>query len=235
MYADQINNEARRSIFLKLCKAEFLKYTELKPPEMESNHFAYHLKKLKDDGFVKQDEKTGSYTLAPKGLRLADVLSFKTDLIRTQPKIIILVVAKSKDGSKVLIGTRQRQPYFGRKVFPAGKIHFGEVIYNAEKRTLREFLPNAAPGSMVKKGNVAVIHKKDGICISHIYCHVYEVDLESEEEQLLPKSFENQSSTLKWEPIDEVGKSDEWLEGTGDILKRLSSPDIIDEELVFET
>jgi hypothetical protein len=235
MYADQIDNEARRDIFLKLCKADFLRYSELKPPEMESNHFAYHLKKLKEDGFIRQDEGTGLYTLAPKGLRLADILSFKTELIRTQPKIVILIIAKNVVGSRVLIGVRQRQPYYGQKVFPAGKVHFGERLEDAEKRTLEEFLPSAEFSLLRKRGKASMIYKKDSICVSHIYCHVYAIQLNESSQETLPKSFQDQSSALEWEDIAGVGSSSVWLEGTKQLLEKVEADGSFEEEFVFES
>ena len=56
MYADQIDNEYRREIFLKLCKAKSIKYSKLKADGMESNKFAYHLKKLKEAGLISESK-----------------------------------------------------------------------------------------------------------------------------------------------------------------------------------
>jgi len=233
MYADQIDNDIRRDIFLKLCKAEALRYADLKPKEMESNHFAYHLKKLKDDGFIEQREDDGLYTLAPKGLRLADMLSFKTDLIRTQPKTVILLVAKSIDGKKILAGTRQRQPHFGLKVLPAGKLHFGETVKEAADRTLAELLPKADNTRLKKSGTATVMYRKNGICISHIFAHLYNIQLTEAAQEELAEQLDNSSVSTFWEDIDKVGSGGDWLEGAKDVLEA-SEDDSSDVELIFD-
>jgi ADP-ribose pyrophosphatase YjhB (NUDIX family) len=233
MYADQIDNESRREIFIKLCKAEYLKYSQLKPNEMESNHFAYHLKKLKEDGFIEKSDKNGYYRLAPKGLRLADVLSYKTEMIRAQPKIIILLIVTSSDGKNTLVGLRQRQPHFGKKVLPGGKIHFGETTEQAASRMIKEFLPNSNSVA-THRGNFYLFFRKGKINVSHIYAHVFSLQLMSSGEENIPDISDDQSNKLLWDDLSSVEFDEEWVLGTKEVLEALKQDEFFEMELEFD-
>ena len=233
MYADQIDNESRREIFIKLCKAEHLKYSQLKPNGMESNHFAYHLKKLKEDGLIEKSAKNGYYRLAPKGLRLADVLSYKTEMVRTQPKIIILLVVTSSDGKNTLVGVRQRQPHFGKKVLPGGKIHFGETTEQAASRMIKEFLPNSNSVA-THRGNFYLFFRKGRINVSHIYAHVFSLQLMYSEEENVPDISDNQSNELYWEDLESIELNDDWVLGTKEVLDELKQDAFFEMELEFD-
>lgn len=232
MYADQIDNEYRREIFLKLCKAKSVKYSKLKADGMESNQFAYHLKKLKDDGFIEKLVDCGEYTLAPKGLRLADTISHKTGLVRTQPKVLIVFDITSADGKRLLNGTRERQPHFGKKVLPSGKIHFGETIEAAATRMLKEFLPDSK-SMLSHRGNFSLFYTKGKVCVSHIYAHVYSARLSHASEEDIPKKAEDMALRLFWEDISKIKLNDEWVDGVKEIQECLRGNDFFEMELEF--
>lgn len=225
MYADQIDNELRRSIFLKLCKVESLPYSKLKPPEVESNQFAYHLKKLKEDGFLEKFD--GGYRLAPKGLRLSDHLSFKTERIREQPKLIIIMVILSEDGKKVLAGRRNRQPHINKLVLPGGKIHFGENLEKAAKRTLQEFIPEFE-AKIDKSGSAYVKFSKNGICFSHILGEVFIVRVPD-----LVKLSNDSGGThdLFWQDLT-IG-FENWLEGSEEIFNAAQGSEMFNLDLEY--
>lgn len=217
MYADQIDNDLRRLIFLELCKNESLTYSELKPNGIESNQFAYHLKKLKDDGFIEKADRV--YRLAPKGLRLADHLSFKTEFIREQPKSIIILVAMSSRGKKLLVGKRKRQPHIGKLVLPGGKMHFGEEVEDAAKRTALEFLPKLE-SKPVRVGSAYVKFSKNKTCYSHIYSEVFVVEVDVNETEL--SKSDGGTHDLFWWDLNN-GFDELWLEGSKEIFKAINT------------
>ncbi len=199
---------------------------------MESNQFAYHLKKLKEDGFVKKLENGGGYTLAPKGLRLADIISHKTGMVRTQPKVLAVFDITSKDGKRFLAGERIRQPHFGKKVLPSGKIHFGETIEVAASRMFKEFLPKSE-SILVHRGNFSLFYKEGNVCISHIYAHVFSAKLSSESEEFIAEKADDMTLRLYWENISDLKLNNEWVDGVKEIKESLKSDEFFEMELEF--
>ncbi len=227
MYADQIDNELRREIFLNLCKNQILAYSKLKPGGVESNQFAYHLKKLKDDGFV---EKTkDGYTLALKGLRLADHLSFKTELIREQAKLIIVLVVFTKNGKKILVGERLKQPQINKLVFPSGKLHFGESVEVAAKRSVLEILPDLEH-KVKKRGSAWLKFSKDGVCYSHLHADIFEVRLDELKHELLESDYSGHK--LFWVDTD-LTFDDKWTKGSKEIFDAVKAKEEFEVNLEY--
>lgn len=113
-----------------------LRYSDLKPAEVEGNLFMYHLKTLMRQNLVVKGDD-GLYRLTTEGQRYADNLSLKTFTPRAQPRIVTLIVVKRSDG-KYLFMRRKRQPLLGKVGFPYGKVHLGESITTAARRELHE-------------------------------------------------------------------------------------------------
>lgn len=126
----------QKKIFDKLLLAKSLRYSELRPPKIESNNFAYHLKEIVRDGLV-QKNRDGQYELSAQGLAYADRITHQTLDVRIQPKIITLLDVTNDEGETLLF-RRHRQPYLGLVTHPAGKVHFGESTGAAAKRELEE-------------------------------------------------------------------------------------------------
>lgn len=220
MYADQIDNELRREIFLRLCKNEVLPYSKLKPAGVESNQFAYHLKKLKDDGFIEKLE--GGYRLAPKGLRLADYLSFKTELVRLQPKMVAIFMVFSEDGRQVLASKRLKQPQINKLVFPSGKLHFGETLEASVQRMSVELF-GGLNLKFNKVGSAWLKFSKNKICYSHLFSEIFVAKVSSAE-RLRLEDFSDTGTghRLFWQNV-ELKFSDGWAEGSREIFEAVQS------------
>ena len=71
---------------------------------------------------TKTDE---GYTLTPEGLIYVDRVSLKKLNIRTQPKIVTMLVVQNSDGD-VLVQKRDKQPYIDTWTLPYGKLHIDD-------------------------------------------------------------------------------------------------------------
>ena len=82
----------------------------------------------------------GGYSLAPRGLAYVDRVSTDTMLVRTQPKIVTMLVVQNSNGD-VLLQQRTKQPYIDTWTLPYGKLHIDDrSIQAAAQREVAEKL-----------------------------------------------------------------------------------------------
>lgn len=117
---------------------EYARFRDLRPPQTDTNLFSYHLKVLMRCTYV---EKTLSgYTLTQNGLRYVDRTTGHTMSIRSQPKIISMLLVQNSEGD-ILLHKRNKQPYINTWTLPYGKIHIDdESIESAAHREAYEKL-----------------------------------------------------------------------------------------------
>ncbi|HVE80646.1 MAG TPA: NUDIX domain-containing protein [Candidatus Dormibacteraeota bacterium] len=159
----------QKHIFHKLITNSQLRYSQLKPAEVEGNLFMYHLRQLTKEGLVEKTDD-GLYELTPEGKVRADQFSLQLFKPRLQPRIVTLIVCQNEEGQWLMF-RRRRQPLYGQVGFPYGKLHIGESVKEAAERELKE-----------KTGlSVALTHRGDGyisICeegepVSQILFHLF--------------------------------------------------------------
>jgi len=115
---------------------EVARFRDLRPPKVDTNLFSYHLKLLIKNNIVKKLDS--GYTLSTNGLAYVDRVSVLSKAVRTQPKIITMLVIQNSDGD-VLLWRRKRQPYINAWTLPYGKLHTDDVsIEAAVQRELSE-------------------------------------------------------------------------------------------------
>lgn len=107
----------------------------MRPPNVESNLYQYHLLQLQREGYVIKTDN--GYTLTGRGLAYADRHSTSLRKTRTQPKLITVIFVTDKDG-KLLLVPKKRQPFMDTLNLPSGKIHLDETIQEAAARELSE-------------------------------------------------------------------------------------------------
>ena len=100
--------------------AEKVRFRDLRPPKIDTNLFTYHLKGLVKSGVVAKVQ--GGYSLSIVGLSYVDRVSTEKKMIRTQPKIISMLVIQNSEGD-ILLQRRTKQPYINTWTLPYGKLH----------------------------------------------------------------------------------------------------------------
>ncbi|MBA3678803.1 NUDIX domain-containing protein [Candidatus Saccharibacteria bacterium] len=126
----------QKEILASLITHKYLRFSKLKPKNIESNHFMYHLKSLMREGLVVKNEE-GLYLLSSEGKQMADNLSLETYKPRKQPNIVTLITCQNEKG-QWLVYKRARQPLLDQVGFVYGKLHLGETIAEAAHRELKE-------------------------------------------------------------------------------------------------
>ncbi len=165
-----IEHHIQKDIINRLSQASELRFSELKPTQLESNSFMYHIKQLITSGYVEKTES--GYTLTPTGLTYVDGLSLKSSKPRKQAKILSVIVLKNSKGEYIL-ARRKYQPFIGTLLFPGGKQHYGESPEDHVVRELQEQF--GLTGAPVRRGLVDQRTFSKGTLITHVLTHVYEM------------------------------------------------------------
>lgn len=159
----------QKEILARLITHKYLRFSRLKPANIESNHFMYHLKALMREGLiVKNDE--GLYLLSAQGKQLADNLSLETYKPRKQPNIVTLITCQNEKG-QWLVYKRARQPLIDQVGFVYGKLHLGETVAEAAHRELKE--KTGLQCELKHKGDGYITIYEAGEPISQILFHLF--------------------------------------------------------------
>ena len=123
-----VNHHIQKHIVDVLMYQQIVRFRDLRPPRVDTNLFTYHLKNLVKSGIV--NKVAGGYTLSSAGLSYVDRVSGEKKAIRTQPKIITMLVVQNSDGD-ILLQRRTKQPYIDTWTLPYGKLHIEDVSVKA--------------------------------------------------------------------------------------------------------
>lgn len=204
----------RQDILRKLILNSKLRFSRLKPEDIESNHFIYYLKQLMNEGLVVKED--GLYALTTEGKHLASIVSLDSLTPRLQPKIMTAPVLY--DNGKVLIHRRSREPYIGSLSLVNGKLHYGELVGDAAQRELEEKTGYSA--ELRHAGIVYLSYTDQGESLNHIMSHIFVDDDYTGE--LTP----TEHSEPMWVGEEELKSMDYVLPGTTEILDLVrQSPD----------
>ena len=111
-----LDHHLQRDIVYRLAFSEGLRFSELKPDEIENKLFTYHLKKVSAAGFVEKDAD-GLYRLTPEGRRVG-VGAFRTHhMAIDRAYSILLLVIRRKSDDAWLLTRRQTHPLRGKSGF----------------------------------------------------------------------------------------------------------------------
>lgn len=106
---------------------------------LSSDHFNFHVKKLRDEGYI--DKTDDGYRLTKMGKEYANRLDTDDNVIEKQPKVSIVITLEREndDGEReFLYQQRLKNPYFGFWGRLGGKMRWGESVIEAANRELQE-------------------------------------------------------------------------------------------------
>jgi len=133
-----VNHHIQKHIIDVLMYAEIARFRDLRPPKTDTNLFTYHLNNLVKANFLQKVE--GGYSLSRLGLSYVDRVSTEKKVVRTQPKIITMLLIQNSEGD-VLLQKRDKQPYINEWTLPYGKLHIDDqTLHAAAKREALEKL-----------------------------------------------------------------------------------------------
>lgn len=165
-----VSHHIQRYIIDVLMYREVARFRDLRPPKTDTNLFSYHLNVLIKQGMVQKVE--GGYSLTNQGLSYVDRVSEEKRVIRTQPKIITMLLVQNSDGD-VLLQRRNKQPYINVWTLPYGKLHIedGSLQAAAEREALEKLgLQNQA---MTHAGDCYIRVKDGDEIISTTLAHIF--------------------------------------------------------------
>lgn len=197
-----------------LAHKQFARFSEMRPPRVDSNAYSYHLRALQKEKYI---EKTDAgYCLAPEGLRYVDSLSYGDLKPRKQPKLVVILALHDGSGNW-LLAERKIQPYIGKLMFPSGKQHRGE---NRDQHAVRELnekigLQNV-PLSFRGTADVQ-ISDATGELLTHVVANVYEG-------QIKPGYLPPEDDRFRYVWHDFVDTEGVSLAGNQDLYKALQKP-----------
>lgn len=207
----------QRTILGELMQGENLRYAQIKPKGLESNVFAYHLKSLKDSGYVMRTS-WGTYGLTSVGKRYVDSLSLSNLKPRIQPKIIILLACHDRLGRWLLM-KRKVQPLLGKVGFPYGKLHRDEKIAEAAARELFEKTGLQAVLHHRGDGYITIRSAEDKEPVSEVLFHLFTGVAPSTD----PHAH-HPAGELFWATPDQDWSDNKMMPSMPDLIKLLEAP-----------
>lgn len=153
-----VTHHIQKHILDVLMYQKVTRFRDLRPPKTDTNLFTYHLNSLVKVGMVEKVE--GGYALSTVGLSYVDRVSTEKKTIRTQPKIITMLVVQNSEGD-VLLQRRTKQPYIDTWTLPYGKLHVEDMsVTEAAQREAFE-----------KLGLVSQVVEHAGDCYIRVYAN----------------------------------------------------------------
>ncbi|MDR0397629.1 MAG: NUDIX domain-containing protein [Candidatus Nomurabacteria bacterium] len=167
---DEIDHHIEKYIIKVLAYRANARFSDMRPPRVDSNLYSYHLKKLVNTHYL---AKTGRvYTLTPKGLEYVDRLSMRYLKPIQYSKITTGVLVKN-EFDEIILSKRKKQPFLGLWGLPLGKTYIDDLsIERAAERELMSRTGVVARG-LRHVGDCYVRISVDDYMISSIFSHIF--------------------------------------------------------------
>lgn len=127
----EVKHHIQKYILSILMHQRYARYSDMRPPKVDTNLYSYHLRQLVRADLVKKTDE--GYTLDALGLAYVDRVNEETLAIRRQPKAVTMLVVQNSDGG-ILLQKRSKQPYIGKWMLPHGKLHISDSSVMAAAR-----------------------------------------------------------------------------------------------------
>ena len=170
-----IEHHIQKHIFNVLMLQKYARFRDMRPRNIDSNLYSYHLKLMQKAGFIQKSSE--GYTLAKKGYQYIDRITTKTLNVRMQPKIITMLLVQNSIGD-LLLFKRIRQPYADQWTLPYGKVHVDdESLELAAQREVKEKL-HLSPQSVRHAGDCYIrVHQDNEIILSTL-AHIFRFEID---------------------------------------------------------
>lgn len=165
-----VTHHIQKHIIDVLMYQKSARFRDLRPPRVDTNLFTYHLNNLVKSGVIEKVE--GGYALSTTGLSYVDRVSTEKKTIRTQPKMITMLVIQNGEGD-ILLQRRTKQPYIDTWTLPYGKLHVEDLtVKEAAQREAFEKL-GLKDQEMEHAGDCYIrVHSSGGL-LSTTLAHVF--------------------------------------------------------------
>jgi len=165
-----VEHHIQKYIIGVLIHQQFARFRDLRPPRTDTNLFSYHLKVLIKEGWI--DKTPEGYSLSRIGLAYVDRVSIKKLNVRSQPKIITMLLIQNSEG-EVLVQKRSKQPYINTWTLPYGKIHIDDgTLEDSAKREALEKLNVIVP-AMRHVGDAYIRVRMNNEILSTTLAHIF--------------------------------------------------------------
>ena len=170
----------QKHILRTLMYTKRAKFSDMRPPRVDSNAYSYHLRVLQKDGLVEKTDR--GYRLSPDGLFYVDKVSMDNLETRIQPKIITMIVAQNELG-QVLAYSKTKQPFIQSVMLPFGKIHIDDVtVMDGAKREMSEKV-GVVPKDLKHVGDCYIRANINGHLVWNVLAHIFTARLKSNQIQ----------------------------------------------------
>ncbi len=196
----------KREIIIKLkLSSEDLKYSELKPGDMDGNAFNHHLKSLVNSEIVEKTD-LGEYRLTAKGKREVDFYSLDSSRIKIRPISGVYLLIFSADG-KILVYKNKGVPINGVEGMMFGKIRLGRSYLKTVARMLSTRNLEAQKAEALSSLNIRYSH--DGELVAHGTGPLFRIELKLNASEY--SDFGHSNPKICWKNVEDIS-GDELLE-----------------------
>lgn len=147
----------------------------MRPKNIDSNLYSYHLKQLIKDGYIEQVPDKG-YRLSPQGLRYVDYISLETFEPRWQPKLLTQIYVEN-ERDELLMWPKYKQPFIGRWSLPSGKMHYEDTTIELAAMREISYFSRSTPTDLKSRG---IVHFRAFIgeeVVSHTIAHLFSMSM----------------------------------------------------------
>ncbi|HEX7483637.1 MAG TPA: NUDIX domain-containing protein [Candidatus Saccharimonadales bacterium] len=167
-------------ILTVLSVTKWARFSDMRPPKVDSNAYSYHLKLLQRQKLIEKHADKG-YRLSPLGLAMVDRMSNTELQLRVQPKIITMCVLQDEN-ERVLLLAKSKQPFFGAWTFASGKLHLEDGGARAAMiRELKERVAVAPNPTLTHAADVYISAAINGQFVSTVLAHVFTLKIKANE------------------------------------------------------
>jgi ADP-ribose pyrophosphatase YjhB (NUDIX family) len=169
----------------------------MRPPDVDTNLYSYHLKLLIRQGFIEKTDQ--GYTLTMPGQAYIDRVNLVTTKRTLQPKIITLLIIQDGYGN-VLMYPKRRQPFMGQWTLPLGKVHNSDTsVRQAVQREIAEKISQEIAIDAQHVGDAYIRIKQGDDVLMSTLAHVFYGQVEGLEE---PNEY------WRWVPLRSLDERD---------------------------